>query len=140
LRDPLHLYGLSQPKIIYTDNVSDRPFLEQTFPSLLENVTPVEKYSELNAFDIPGDVTVFVKATASSINHAIGTILDDVPDSETNADANVVVGFDSEWNVEMAGDGRVVHRGHTAVVQIAYQKRVYILQVSLITTTALTNN
>ena len=57
------------------------------------------------------------------------TILDDVPSDDP--DAQIVVGFDSEWNIEVSVGGRVRERGHTSVIQIAYKNRVYILQVSL---------
>ncbi|KAF8870351.1 hypothetical protein CPB84DRAFT_1754505 [Gymnopilus junonius] len=41
----------------------------------------------------------------------------------------IVIGFDSEWNVEISGNGHIFHRGKTAIIQIAYDNRVYILQI-----------
>ena len=57
------------------------------------------------------------------------TILDDVPSDDP--DGQIVVGFDSEWNIEVSVGGRVQEHGHTSVIQIAYKNQVYILQVSL---------
>ena len=61
------------------------------------------------------------------MNDAVRTILEDVPENE----GCVVVGFDSEWNVELASNGRVQQQGKMAIIQIAYESRVYILQVSM---------
>ena len=48
VRDSLSLYGHPQPALIYTDNMSDKQFLEDCFPSLRQDVTPVEKYGHLD--------------------------------------------------------------------------------------------
>jgi len=59
----------------------------------------------------------------------MSTILNDL--SESDNDHQLVIGFDSEWNIEVSGDGRVIWRGGTtAIIQIAYKDRIYILQVS----------
>jgi hypothetical protein len=123
----LALYGHPQPSIIYTDNMLDKQFLEKSFPSLRNGVVPVDKYNHLESFAIPDNICIFVKNTVTSINDAMSTILDDL--SETNDDQMVVVGFDTEWNVERSDMGRIIHRGGTAIVQIAYAERIYILQV-----------
>ena len=41
-----------------------------------------------------------------------------------------MVGFDSEWNVDVSAQGRVTRQGRTAIIQIAYENHVYILQVN----------
>jgi hypothetical protein len=43
----------------------------------------------------------------------------------------LVVGFDAEWNVTISDAGQHEH-GEIAIVQIAYEKRVYILQVGVL--------
>jgi len=53
VRDSLSLYGHPQPALIYTDNMSDKQFLEDCFPSLCQDVTPVEKYGHLDELVIP---------------------------------------------------------------------------------------
>ena len=75
----LRLYGHSQPALFYTDNMSDKPFLEESFSSLRANVVPIEKYSHLHPLVIPADVQIFVKQTSSAIDDAIRTILDSLP-------------------------------------------------------------
>jgi len=54
------------------------------------------------------------------------TILDNIPQDQ----GSVVVGFDSEWNVDVSAQGRVTHQGRTAIIQIAYENCFYILQVN----------
>ena len=129
VRNSLELYGLSQPLLAYTDNMSDKGFLEKSFPSLRTGVIPVEKYGDLEEYCLPVNVEIIVKSESSSINAAMETILDDVPSDDP--DAQIIVGFDSEWNIEVSVGGRVHERGHTSIIQIAYKNRVYILQVSL---------
>lgn len=126
IRHSLFLYGHLQPYLFYTDTMADKAFLESIFPSLREGVVPIEKHSNLEPFVIPEDVEVLVKDEASSINAALSTILDDVPVEESEPD--IVVGFDAEWNVTVGNWGNYT-RGEVSVIQIAYERRVYILQV-----------
>ncbi|XP_006463078.1 hypothetical protein AGABI2DRAFT_119897 [Agaricus bisporus var. bisporus H97] len=126
MQESLTLYGHKQPTIFYTDNMNDKQLLESTFPSLQNDVVPIENYAHLPAFEIPDDVQVFVKNGVQSINDAISTILSDVPEDGSE----LVVGFDSEWNVDVTPQGFVRSSGQTAVVQIAFKKRVYVLQIS----------
>ena len=70
--------------------------------------------------------------SVSAINNAIHSILDDLPmPSELKSGGNLVVGYDSEWNVDLSGLGHVVSRGPPAIVQIAYNDQIFILQVSV---------
>jgi hypothetical protein len=121
----LTLYGHPQPSLIYTDNIADKNFLEECFPSLRQGVTPVEKHGHLEELVIPPDITILMKNNPNAINDAMRTILDDVPQDE----GSIVVGFDSEWNVDVSAQGKVTRHGRTAVIQIAYKNRIYILQV-----------
>jgi len=108
--------------------MSDKGFLEKSFPSLRTGVIPVEKYGDLEEYCLPPSVEIAVKNEPSSINAAMETILDDLPSDDP--DAQIIVGFDSEWNIEVRVGGRVHERGHTSIIQISYKNRVYILQVS----------
>lgn len=121
----LTLYGNGETILVYMDNMSDKAFLESSFPSLRKDVVPIEKYGNLDLFSLPSTVQVTVLSEKSTINAALSTILDDVPIDESDKD--LVIGFDAEWNVWM--DGAKFTRGDIAVVQIAYEARVYILQV-----------
>lgn len=124
----LSLYGHSQPQVFYTDNVSDKPFLERCFPSLRQDVVPIQKYGNLEPFQIPPPPTVkiLLKDTSQSIDDAARWILNDVPQDS----GSIFVGFDTEWNVDLSSRGYVTSRGKTAIIQIAYQNRIYIFQVS----------
>jgi hypothetical protein len=128
MKASLDLFGHSQPRAFYTDNVvSDKPFLEASFPLLKDGVVLVEKYAHLEPFVLPADVVVAVKDTPAAIEDAVRTILDDFAADGTG---NLVVGFDAEWNVNVSSDGRIIGRGQIAVIQIAYRKCVFIFQVS----------
>jgi len=121
------LYGHSQLVVFHTDNMADKSFLEASFPSLRANVVPVEKYGELEPFVLPSDVEVQVRRGENEIDTALATIIDCVP---VEADENLVIGFDAEWNVRLEDNGRF-ERGMIAIVQIAFEKRVEILQVRI---------
>ncbi|KAF6747999.1 hypothetical protein DFP72DRAFT_1174556 [Ephemerocybe angulata] len=110
MSESLETYGLSQPRLFYTDNVqADRQFLTNVFPSLSEDITP----KSLRA--------------RKAINLAIQSIMVDLPDS---GDGTLVVGFDMEWSVKVGANERVMGRGPVAVVQIAYKDCVYVLQIA----------
>jgi hypothetical protein len=126
MRQSLELYGHSPVQLFFTDNLADKAFLESSFPSLLQDVIPVEKYGDLEPFKIPPDVQICVRSEETAINTALATILNHLPLGET--DSNVVIGFDCEWNIDISEHGRV-ERGEIAVIQIAYADRVLILQV-----------
>lgn len=119
----LSLYGHKQPKVFFTDNMGDKAFLESVFPSLLEDVIPVDKHRNLPIFEIPEDVIVTEKTTESQINDVIASIAGDLTEDSST---ELVVGLDSEWNVSLRkGDPP----GPTAILQIAYQKQIYLLHV-----------
>lgn len=125
----LELFGHKPTTLFYTDNVADKAFLESSFPSLLQDVVPVEKYGDLEPFTIPSHVQIQVRSEESSINAALATIINDLPLEESDPD--VVIGFDCEWNIAISEHGRV-ERGEIAIVQIAYHERVLILQVCML--------
>jgi hypothetical protein len=128
VRNSLDIYSLSQPLLAYTDNMSDKGFLKKSFPFLRTGVIPVEKYGDLEEHCLPPNVKIAVKSEPSSINAEMETILDDVPSDDPVA--QIIVGFDLEWNIEVSVGGRVHKRGYTSVIQIAYKNQVYILQVN----------
>ncbi|KAF5315639.1 hypothetical protein D9611_004974 [Ephemerocybe angulata] len=97
IRESLELYGHESIQIVYTDNVTDRAFLESSFPSLRMGVVPVEKYSHLPLFSLPDGVQPLVRRDESAINVAMSTILAHAPVEE--AEGDLAIGFDCEWNV-----------------------------------------
>jgi hypothetical protein len=127
MRVSLNTYGHLQPKLFYTDNpAADKQFLEGIFPSLTQDVVPVEKYPNLKPFVRPSDVDISVQSTATGIEAALAKILDDLNVEDENS--RLVVGFDAEWNVDLVYGGGPQP---TAIIQIAYGKWVYIFQVSV---------
>ena len=125
MRESLTMYGHKQPTLFYTDNMSDKSLLESAFPSLRQNITAVEKYSHLKQFTLPDEVQVDIRNKDAAINAALSTIINDLPTDASEPD--LVIGFDTEWNVGTS-DGGAFTRGNIAIVQIAYENRVYILQ------------
>ncbi|TEB37872.1 hypothetical protein FA13DRAFT_1620965, partial [Coprinellus micaceus] len=124
----LELFGHDPPNVMFTDNIlGDKHFLEDVFSnSLRKDVIAMEAYSHLDELTIPQDLNVSVRNTPLSINEACRSILNDLPNDRG---AKLVVGFDMEWNVNYSANGRIVHRGPTGLVQIAYQKHIYLLQI-----------
>ena len=127
MRESLEMYGHLQPELFYTDNMADKSFLESSFPSLRRGVIPVEKYGDLEPFVLPHDIQISVRREEQAINSALATIVNRVPVSEDAPD--LIVGYDSEWNLAITSDGKH-ERGEIAIIQIAFERRVYILQVS----------
>ncbi|CEP10117.1 hypothetical protein [Parasitella parasitica] len=76
--DTYNMYGYTLPKLFYTDNVrSDRHFLEEHLPSLLENVQHVDG---LPVAAIPSNVEIFVDNAVQEINDSCDRILRDYHD------------------------------------------------------------
>ncbi|KAJ7205539.1 hypothetical protein GGX14DRAFT_568874 [Mycena pura] len=125
LAEDLVVYGHNLPEVFYTDNMVDKAMLEKIFPSLTEAVIPVEKYSHLDPFETPDFVrNPAVLDDESMINNTMRAILDDVPTT-----GHIVIGFDSEWNVDMTQYGRFGGRSPPAVVQVAYKESVFVMRV-----------
>ena len=121
----LDQFGHPQPRVVYTDNpLADKNFLESVFPSLLEDVVPVEKYASLEVFKLPSMVQVVTHDTATGINGACAAILSDL-DAATG-DTPLIVGLDAEWNYSTGKHGT---QQPISVVQIACRNRVDIFQV-----------
>jgi len=125
MKESLVLYGHKQPSVFYTDNpTADKNFLERVFPSLTEDLVPVEKHSKLKAVVQPQDVHISIQSSASGIDSALAKITCDLDvEDETN---HIIVGFDAEWNVDFTHGGAPQP---TAIIQIAYKKQINIFQV-----------
>ncbi|CAK5266047.1 unnamed protein product [Mycena citricolor] len=128
MRESLERYGHDQPAIFYTDNMADKEFLERCFPSLREDVITVEKYSELPHLELLSCDKIFVMSGHDEINEAMRAILHELPDDSSLGDS-LVLFVDSEWNVEMSSRGYITGRGSTAVLQLGFKDRIYILQI-----------
>ncbi|GLB45297.1 putative essential for the formation of DNA replication focal centers [Lyophyllum shimeji] len=127
MRQSLEIYGHDQPSVIYTDSMNDKDFLEQCFPSLQQDVVPVEKFANLLPLQIPETFSISIKNTVTAINDAMRTILEHLPDDD-GVDT-IIIGLDAEWNVEVSQRGYVTGRGQTAILQVAHGTHIYILQI-----------
>ncbi len=67
-----------------------------------------------------------VRSGDNAINVALSTIVNCIPVEEGEQD--LVIGFDTEWNMRLEDNGQC-ERGIIATIQIAFEKRVEILQV-----------
>lgn len=117
--ESLRLYGHGDVEVIFTDNVrADRHELEHAFPSLSENVVPVPESSTLPALTIPDKWSIHLLSSSFQISQRMNAILD-------SSSSDVILGMDMEWSV----DRSTGMQGKVAVIQIAFDKSVYILQV-----------
>ncbi|KAJ6492742.1 hypothetical protein C8R47DRAFT_1012819 [Mycena vitilis] len=127
LRNDLSIYGHDLPQAIYTDNMSDKPMLEKVFEMLLDKVTPVEKHAHLPLFVDPECVMRPSKLDdTTTINNVARSILDDLSRANDN---HIVIGFGSEWNIDITPHGRLAQQGPPAVLQLAYKDQVHVLQI-----------
>lgn len=131
MRDSLDLYGLGQPRLFYTDNMSDKPFLESAFPSLQEGIVPINTHRGLPIFKIPDGIQVVERKTVAQIRDAIGAIVTSLGEDRN---VKVAVGLDTEWNVSLR-KGETA--GRTAILQIAYGTVINICHVSTLRAPAL---
>ncbi|KIK60525.1 hypothetical protein GYMLUDRAFT_261499 [Collybiopsis luxurians FD-317 M1] len=127
LSNSLAMYGHPQPSICYTDNMADKPFVESIFPSLHADIVPVENHSHLDPLLIPDNVQIITLQSAQQIDDIMHSILQMLPDHDGGT--GLIVGFDSEYNVEVSGRGYITGHRPTAIVQIALGKKVFILQI-----------
>jgi len=58
MRVSLKLYGLEATELFYTNNISDKGFLDKCRPSLLKEVQPVHKYAKYPLYSIPDTVDI----------------------------------------------------------------------------------
>lgn len=108
--------------------MADKAFLEKTFPSLREDVEPVEKYSKLPLLTIPTSVPVHTYSTAREIDGVMRSLISRI-EIQSNGGVNpLVIGFDTEYNYQRSDHGSV-ERGNIAVVQIALEAEIYVLRV-----------
>jgi hypothetical protein len=109
VQEPLDLYGHSQPEVFYTDDMKQQGLLTSAFCSLLKEVVPVEKYSNLEKMSFPPDIFIHTRSTSQGINDAICSIMESAGNSNT-----IAVGFDIEWDVDLSlgGGKQGVVSGH----------------------------
>jgi len=129
MKQSLELYGHQMPSFFFTDNMSDKAFLERCFPSLTVDVVPVDKYAKLPLLNLPLNVKIHIKSNATQMMAALACIqekLDLIPE-----DDKLMIGFDMEWNVDLT-PGQYKNEA-TAVVAIAFENHIFILQIASFT-------
>lgn len=127
MHDSIQTYGLPMPQIIFTDNMADKQMLERHFESLKDGVRPFTKHDNLPLLEIPSTVDITLCKSTSQIQSAILTLIDSLSDED---DSTLVVGLDSEWDVDI--DARrqgLPDRRQTAILQIAHEDHIWIFQV-----------
>jgi len=131
VRDSLTKYGNGGPRVAYTDDVaSDKPLLERTFPSLTQNIsaTPSSSlYAQLESYSPPIGTSIVTIDSADVLTPVCNFIINAVKEEK-----QIYIGFDAEWNVEVEQRGGYQHReasSTVAVVQVAYEKKIYVIQV-----------
>jgi hypothetical protein len=116
----LSMFGHGQTEVIFTDNVrGDKVELESSLPSLKDQIVPVVKTS-LEPLQLPESWTVVELSNSHQINFRLDIIMNHKTKSTL-----VVAAVDMEWAVDTLSG---IH-GPVALIQIAYQKVVYLIKV-----------
>jgi hypothetical protein len=126
----IYLFGLEPPRVIFTDNLADKPMLERHFPSLREGIHPVNTYGDLPLLQLPSGCVPKLCRTSTQINSAILSLVDLLSNDDGES---LVVGLDTEWDVDLNSRREGVPDCHrTGIMQLAYNNNVWIFQVSKI--------
>lgn len=124
-------HGLPEPVIGYTDvPASDMSMFTECFPSLKENVAPIQldEYGDLPQLQLPDDVKSIVCSTEQEIQQACRGIQNALTDHLGDlTHLKIYVGFDMEWDFTTGPGASGPQK--TALIQIAHQKSVYLLRV-----------
>ena len=118
-------FGHCQPKVVFTDNIrADKEKLLSIFPSLSEDVTPVPVPQPCvqDKLVLPLDWSTIELTTTHQVNHRFDVIM-----NHHSPTTPVVIGFSLQWPVDIV-TGNV---GRVALIQVAYQKVVYLVKVSI---------
>jgi hypothetical protein len=148
MRKAFDLYGHAQPEVFFTDNVTgDRQFLERVLPSLTRSVSASElpRRTHLPLLQLPSDDVHFL-CQGPAIERAINCILDDVRGIEP---IHVAMAFQMSkfssggskslytqphhleiFRTNTHGLMKIAQSWKTSVMQIAYNSRVLVIQLS----------
>jgi hypothetical protein len=119
----LAMFGHCPTQVVFTDNVlADKRELERIFPELLKDVVPVPEYSTMEPLHLPDDWTIVPLTCTHQVNMRMNIIMNH--HSETKP---VITAFDLQFPV----DDTTGIRGPVALIQMAYEKTVYLIQVVL---------
>ncbi|KAH8109627.1 hypothetical protein DFH11DRAFT_1474484, partial [Phellopilus nigrolimitatus] len=129
----LKSHGLPEPFLGFTDNVPhDAHIIMNAVPSFAKDIKPVlpREFSGLPVAKLPEDVEVVLLEEFGGIADACSWILEKLEDESSR----ILVGFDSEWDfvpddLNQSGQKETTHYCPTALVQICYQKSIYLLRI-----------
>ncbi|KAJ7579953.1 hypothetical protein C8J56DRAFT_1058250 [Mycena floridula] len=126
MNESFNIYGLPKPRVFYTNNLrGDKRMLEESFPSLLQNMIPISASNNLSPAMITAPITVL--STVTQMQDAALTLVERLPKDENG---RLIIGLDLEWNVDMVSRQQgIPDRRQTAILQIAYDDHVWIFQV-----------
>lgn len=117
----LTMFGHCLTEVVFTDNVkADKHELQKIFPQLLKDVVPVPEYSVMEPLDLPDDWSVIQLTSTHQVNMRMNIIMNHHTEAKP-----IIAAFDVQFPV----DGATGIRGLVAVIQIAYEKTVYLIQV-----------
>jgi hypothetical protein len=118
----LHTYGHPPVELIFTDNVhADKMELENVFSSLQLNVEQIPDHSSLEHLKYPSDWGITILSSPFQIENRLRSIMEDIPDG-----GELFVGMDIEWPADHFSS----IQGQVAVISIACNQEIYLLQVS----------
>jgi len=122
----LHKYGHDDVQLVFTDNVhGDKAELERVFPSLLCQVVPVPP-SSLPAPTCPPEWRVEKLETPFQINSQLNSLMESLSDIEVTQ--SIHLAMDMEWSVDIKNGTH----GRVALIQIAYDKCIYLTPVCVL--------
>lgn len=117
-------YGHAPVKVVFTDNVRrDKSALEQAFPSLLYDVSPVPS-SALDDLELPDGWHVCRLGSTFQINSRMNCLMDEL--RGVDDEGELFVAMDLEWPV----DRETGIYGKVSLISFAYEKAVYLIPVS----------
>jgi len=118
----LKAYGHAPVELVFTDNVrADKMELENIFPSLCRDVLPIPDHSSYEQLECPLDWRITILSSSFQIESWLSSLMDDISNGE-----EMFVGMDMQWPVDRSSS---IH-GRVAVISIARDKEIYLLQVS----------
>jgi len=117
-------YGHSPVMVVFTDNVrGDKSALEQAFPSLLHDVSPVPS-STFDDLALPDGWHVCRLSTTFQVNSRMNCLMDELQ-CTADGDGELFVAMDLEWPV----DRETGIYGKVSLISLAYDKAIYLIPV-----------
>lgn len=128
--------GVAEPKVVFTDNVTDRSVLEECIPALANGVVTAqpENPRRLQPASLEGIETIYV-TTSTQLEQCVAIHLLPLLEVSSSDTANplVVVALDTEWSTDSNYRKREQDKVATVQIAPASQKLVYVFNVYTLT-------